>query len=79
MSRGEVLEFQCNRPDMKLDNGPYAAEVEVQVEPSRRRSLRWSTLVTFTLNTHLITEARGALLQRSNDPELMSEGREADG
>lgn len=72
----KFLEFQCNRPEVRLDNGPYSAVVEVQVEPSWRRPPRWSRLVRFTLNTQLITEARGALLQRSNDPELMSEGRE---
>jgi hypothetical protein len=75
----KFLEFQCNRPEVTLDNGPYAAVVEVQVEPRRGRSPRWSTLVKFALNTQIIVEARGALLQRSNDLELMSEMQEAGG
>ncbi|MCM4078246.1 hypothetical protein [Paractinoplanes hotanensis] len=72
----KFLEFQCNRPEVKLDDGPYTAIVEVRVEPSRGKSLRWSTLVTFTLNTQFITGAREALLQRSNNPDLLGERRD---
>ena len=69
----KFLEFQCNRPEVTLNDGPYEAVVEVQVAPRRLRKKRWSVLVTFTLNTQIITQGRRQLLQRSNDPDVMGE------
>jgi hypothetical protein len=70
------IEFQCDNPATLLEDGPYAATVEVLVAPSGWFTRqRWHKLVAYTFNTQLAGEARARLIPRSNDPDFRDQGK----